>query len=113
MGASADSALFELVPTGLAFRVRLTPKAGSNLIDGVLLGPDGEVLKVRVTAVPEKGKANKALIKLLAKETGIAGGRFEVISGTTSRKKRLLVRDGDKSLLSALDEWSKTLSPLT
>jgi hypothetical protein len=111
--ARDGNALFELIPTGLAFRVSLTPKAGSNRIDGVLQGPEGQVLKVRITAVPEKGKANKALIKLLAKETGIASGRFDVISGTTSRKKRLLVQDGGKSMLSALDEWSKTLSSVT
>jgi hypothetical protein len=67
-------------------------------------------LKIRVTAAPEKGKANKALIKLLAKETGIASGCFEVVSGATSRKKRLIIDQGDKDLLSQLVEWSKTLS---
>jgi len=46
----------------------------------------------------------------LAKETGIASGCFEVVSGATSRKKRLIIDQGDKDLLSQLVEWSKTLS---
>jgi uncharacterized protein len=105
--------LFEQRPEGISFRVSLTPKAGANRIDSIVPGPDGPVLKVRVTAVPEKGKANKALIKLLAKETGVASGRLEVASGTTSRKKRLMISDGDDALLSQLVEWGKTLSPET
>ena len=104
---------FELGPKGLSLRISLAPNSGANRIDGVADGADGPVLKIRVTAAPEKGKANKALIKLLAKETGIASGRFEVASGATSRKKRLIIDQGNKDLLSQLVEWSKTLSPGT
>ena len=100
---------FDLHPEGLSVRISLTPKAGANAVDGIAPGPDGPVLKARVTAVPEKGKANKALIKLLAKQTGVAGGRFKVVSGMTSRKKRLMISAGDEDLLSQLVEWSKSL----
>jgi len=75
--------------------VRLTPNGGRNAIDG--LEPDGEggmLLKARVTAIPEKGKANKALIALVAKSLGIAKSSVSLASGETSRKKILRI-DGD------------------
>ncbi|MFS8111948.1 DUF167 domain-containing protein [Rhizobium jaguaris] len=75
--------------------VRLTPNGGRDAIDGVETGADGEsYLKVRVSAVPEKGKANKALIVLLAKKLGIAKSAVGLISGDTARKKILRI-DGD------------------
>ena len=52
------------------------------------------MLKARVTAVPEKGKANKALIVLIAKSLGIAKSSIDLVSGDTSRKKILRI-DGD------------------
>ncbi|MBB4168327.1 hypothetical protein FHX09_002166 [Rhizobium sp. BK538] len=51
-------------------------------------------LKVRVTAVPEKGKANKALVALVAKSLGVAKSSVRIASGDTSRKKILRI-DGD------------------
>ena len=52
--------------------VRLTPNGGRNAVDGIEAdGEGGMLLKVRVTAVPEKGKANKALIVLVSKSLGI------------------------------------------
>lgn len=75
--------------------VRLTPNGGRNAVDGI--EPDGEggmLLKARVTAVPEKGKANKALIALIAKSLGIAKSSVDLVSGDTSRKKILRI-DGD------------------
>ncbi|AYG60829.1 DUF167 domain-containing protein [Rhizobium jaguaris] len=75
--------------------VRLTPNGGRDAIDGVETGADDEsYLKVRVSAVPEKGKANKALIVLLAKKLGIAKSAVSLISGDTARKKILRI-DGD------------------
>ncbi|QWW67548.1 DUF167 domain-containing protein [Rhizobium sp. WYJ-E13] len=47
-----------------------------------------------MTAVPEKGKANKALIALIAKSLGIAKSSVDLVSGDTSRKKILRI-DGD------------------
>jgi uncharacterized protein len=75
--------------------IRLTPNGGRDAIDGI--EPDGEggmLLKARVTAVPEKGKANKALIALVAKSLGIAKSSVSIASGDTARKKILRI-DGD------------------
>ncbi|MCL6707364.1 DUF167 domain-containing protein [Pseudomonas sp. R2.Fl] len=75
--------------------VRLTPNSGRDVIDGAETNAAGETyLKARVTAVPEKGKANKALIELLAKRLGVAKSTVSVISGDTSRQKILRI-DGD------------------
>lgn len=75
--------------------IRLTPNGGRDAIDGI--EPDGEggmLLKARVTAVPEKGRANKALIALVAKSLGIAKSSVSIASGDTARKKILRI-DGD------------------
>ncbi|MVA72531.1 DUF167 domain-containing protein [Agrobacterium vitis] len=75
--------------------VRLTPNGGRDGIDGVETNANGEAhLKVRVSDVPEKGRANKALIALLAKRLGIAKSAVSLISGDTSRQKILRI-DGD------------------
>lgn len=87
---------------GLVVPVRLTPKASRNAIEGIREDADGAVvLTVKVTAVPEKGKANAALAKLLAKALGVAGGRVEVVGGATSRNKDVLVR-GDPNEIAAM-----------
>ncbi len=54
-------------------------------------GVDGGVLKVAVTAPPEKGKANKALLAVLAEFLGVPRRDVTIISGETSRDKRIEV----------------------
>lgn len=72
--------------------VRLTPNGGRGEIDGVEQDADGNAhLKVRVSAVPEDGKANKALIVLLAKKLGLPKSSITFISGETARKKILRI----------------------
>jgi len=80
------------MPDGLALQVRLTPKSSRDEIDGVETGADGKsFLKARVRAVPEKGKANKALIALLAKQFGIAKSAVRIVSGDISRLKSIRI----------------------
>lgn len=73
---------------GAAFYVKA--HAGSRR-DGVAGLHDG-MLKVEVTTAPEKGKANKAIGKLLAKELGVAASDVELLSGQTNSRKRFGVR---------------------
>lgn len=88
---------------GLIVPVRLTPKASRNAIEGLRDDSDGgQVLAVKVTAVPEKGKANAALSRLLAKALGIASGRVDVVGGATSRNKDVLVRGDVTEIAAAL-----------
>ncbi|MBY5902816.1 DUF167 domain-containing protein [Rhizobium leguminosarum] len=79
----------------LRLAVRLTPNGGRDAIDGIEADSEGEAfLKARVTAVPEKGKANKALILLIAKSLRIPKSSVSLVSGETARKKILRI-DGD------------------
>jgi uncharacterized protein YggU (UPF0235/DUF167 family) len=68
--------------------VRAQPGARKSGLRGV---QDG-ALKVCVTQVAEKGKANKALVEVLAKALGLRKSQIELISGTTASQKRFLVR---------------------
>jgi uncharacterized protein len=70
--------------------VHLTPKASHNKIEGWTLDEKGQkVLRVKVTAVPEDGKANTALIKLLSQKLHISKSRISLVRGGTSRMKQL------------------------
>ncbi len=76
----------------LKIHVRLTPKAHTDNIDGVETSADGKsYLKAPVRAVPENGKANKSLEKLIAKHFEVPKSSAQVTSGTTSRLKTLIV----------------------
>ena len=76
----------------LRLAVRLTPKASRNAIQGWAEDAAGNrFLKVGVTVVPEKGKANKALIALLAKEWDIPKNSIEIVRGETDRNKLLVL----------------------
>ena len=63
--------------------VRLTPRASREEIAGF----EGETLRVRVTAPPVEGRANRALVRLLAKRLGLPRGAVRVVTGQTSRSK--------------------------
>lgn len=81
---------WKIVGSQIELRVRLTPSGGRDAIDGVERDAEGQAyLKARVTAVPEDGKANKALIALLSKALKITKSSISFISGETSRKKIL------------------------
>jgi len=67
----------------LLFTVKASPGASANKIRGVREG----ALLVAVTAAPEKGKANTAIVALLAKALGIKKSAFELLHGETSRVK--------------------------
>lgn len=79
----------------MRLRVRLTPKGGRDAVEGWIRTADGaKVLKVRVAAAPEAGKANKALAALLAETFGVAGSAVTIVSGETARLKLIDV-EGD------------------
>jgi uncharacterized protein (TIGR00251 family) len=73
-------------PTSI-LKVRVQPKASRNRIEGFL----GDTLRVSVTAPPEDGKANQALIALLADRLDVARSRLEIVRGHASRDKLVAV----------------------
>jgi len=68
--------------------VRLTPKASADRVGDTRKLPNGdEQLVVYVTAPPEDGKANEAMIRLLAKHLNVAASRLTIMRGQTNRNK--------------------------
>jgi len=68
------------------FRVKVIPKSSKTELVGYLA--DG-TWKIKVAAVPEKGKANKELCAFLAERLGVPQSSVEIVSGTTSHHKRI------------------------
>lgn len=64
-------------------QVRVQPGASKDEV----LGFQGEVLRLRVTATPDRGQANEAVVRLLAATLGIAKGRIAIVRGATARTK--------------------------
>jgi uncharacterized protein len=94
--------LFRIEPDRLVLFVRLTPKGGRDAIDGVETGADGKTyLKVRVTAPPEDGKANAALVAVVAGCFDVAKSSVSIISGQTSRLKQVAVTGYGERLAAA------------
>ncbi len=101
---------FTPVDGGVRVAVRLTPKASRDAITGFADEADGgRVLKASVTAVPENGKANAALIKLLSKAWKVPKSSLDVIQGATDRRKTLMLSGDAPALLRHLAPWAETL----
>jgi uncharacterized protein YggU (UPF0235/DUF167 family) len=74
------------------------PKSARDAIEGVETGADGRaVLKLRVRAAPQDGKANAAIEALLARALGVAPSRVSVIAGHAARLKRVRVDTGGEA----------------
>ena len=72
--------------------IRASPKSGRNEIIGLVATANDHVsLLIKVIAIPDKGKANEAVIKTLAKTIDIAPTSFRLVSGQTSKDKVLEV----------------------
>ena len=83
--------------------VRVTPRSSKPGIGGWRTGADGrEELELRVAAAPTDGEANAAVIKLLAKELGVARSEVEIVGGETSRHKRIALPIGEAELRARL-----------
>jgi len=78
----------EAHPKGAVLLVRAQPGASRDELRATEQG----MLKVCVTQAPEKGKANKAIGVLVAKLLGLRKSQIELLSGSTARNKRFLVR---------------------
>jgi len=92
--------------TGIKLALRVTPKSAREGIEGVEERPGaGAQLRVRVRAVPDKGKANKAVIALLAEAFALPQGVFSILSGETARDKVLFIAGAPGPLAAQLTAW--------
>ena len=87
-------------PEGATLALRVQPKAKRNAIAGEQAG----ALKVNVTAPPEDGRANAAVLELLRDELDLGRAQVELLSGHTNRNKVILVRGVTPEQLAALIE---------
>jgi uncharacterized protein (TIGR00251 family) len=72
----------------VALTVKVVPKSSRSEVVGLLA--DGS-LKVKVTAAPERGKANAEVCELLAREFCVARGSVEIVRGATSALKQVVI----------------------
>ena len=94
---------------GVTLWLRLTPKGGRDAIDGVETLSDGKsVLKARVRAAPEDGRANAALMDLIARALGAPKKAVSIRSGDTSRVKKLFIAGDPARLMEALARLART-----
>ncbi len=82
-----DDLTIENIDGGVVFGAKIVPGSSRTGISGVL---DGK-LKVKISAAPEKGKANQCLIEFLAKELGVKKTAVSIISGQTNPIKQIQI----------------------
>lgn len=99
---------FSKTDKGLLLAVKIMPNAPMLSIKGIFCDAEGAAfLRISVVSVPEKGKANKELIKFLSKELDISKSDIEIVSGETSHLKKILLKQNNDGLIAKLNEWSK------
>ena len=74
-------------PDGAVLSLRIIPRAAKNAIQGV----HGDALKIRLCAPPVEGAANSALVEFISDVLSIPRARIQLLSGQTSRNKRVLL----------------------
>lgn len=72
---------------GVIFTVKVVPGSSKTALCGLI----GEKVKVKVAAVPEKGKANQCLVEFLAKQLGVKKSSISIIAGQTNPIKQVQV----------------------
>lgn len=101
---SADpDACWRLETGGVALWLRLSPKSARDAVEGVETLSDGRrVLKARVRAAPENGKANAALIELVAGWLRAPKRAISIRSGETARIKQIFIAGAPAAYIDAL-----------
>ena len=95
---------------GFTLQVKISPNASSFAIKGIFTDSDNkDFLKITVVSVPEKGKANKELIKFLSKELGLPKSDIEIVSGETGHFKKILLKNKSEQIMAKFDEWNRKI----
>ncbi len=98
------------VADGVQVSLRVTPRGGRDAVRGLAVDAEGRpVVRLTVTAVPEDGRANAAVVALLARTWRVPKSSLTVVAGATDRSKVLHVAGDPADLAARLDEWCGTL----
>jgi len=92
---------------GISVALRVTPRGGSDAIDGIETLADGRSV-VKVRAIADGGAANRAVTELLAKALHVPKSHVRVLSGATSRLKQIAVDGDPKKLGEILNALTQT-----
>ena len=97
---------------GVRIAVRLTPKAARDAVEGVRPAAGGSPrLAVKVTAAPDRGKANQALLRLLAETWRLPASRLALVAGATDRNKTVRLAGAPDALMAKLEAWLAEVTP--
>ncbi|WP_428410687.1 DUF167 domain-containing protein [Hyphococcus sp.] len=97
-----------MIDGGARLLVRASPGAKADAIAGLWRSADGEMrLAVKVAAPPDKGKANAAILKLLAGALGLPKSALILSAGETSRLKSIDIKAEKTALAAALDRLAQ------
>jgi uncharacterized protein len=105
MGSNPASP-FRIAGNGVRVAVKLAPKSARDRVQGLARDADGSVLlKTTVAAAAVDGKANAALIALLAKTWSLPKTSITLVQGAANRRKTLHLAAEPKALLARLERW--------
>jgi uncharacterized protein (TIGR00251 family) len=85
-------------PDGVVFKAAIQPKGAKNEIVGLM----GDALKIRLTAPPVEGAANRMCVEFLARSLKVRKSDVEIIRGKGSRTKQVLVRSTTRRKVESL-----------
>ena len=109
--ACSKGGLLTAAPDGLRLAVRLTPRGRADRIEAIVHSAEGRpVLKLSVTAPPTEGRANDALVQLLAKEWRLPKRDIALVAGLKSRDKLVHIVGEPAALLSRIEPLLATLA---
>ena len=87
----------------LLFSVKVVPRSSKTAIAGIYNG----MLKVKLSAVPEKGKANQALVNFLSEKLNVPKSQITIITGLTAKVKQVSVKNITQENIIAILSESK------
>jgi len=91
--------MLKLTEKGLILNIRISPNSSKNEII-----KSEDMLKLKITAPPVDGKANKAVIEYLSKIFKIPKSYFEILRGETSKDKSILIKISDESKITQIKQ---------
>lgn len=98
---SGDPAFLRRGGAGITVELRVQPRARRTGVE------DGYILKVLVSAPAEDGKANAAVIEMLAREWRLPRSAFAILRGTTARQKVVAIAGDPEELARRIATWRK------
>jgi uncharacterized protein (TIGR00251 family) len=101
---------YKKTASGITFEVYVQPRSSANAI----IGCHDRALKIKLTAPPVGGAANKQCVQMLAKKLGLPKSALTIASGRASRRKTIGISfpsgSTDKTAVSSIVDWLQTLA---